>query len=111
MLKYVYVAGPYTHPDPVENTHNVIQVANQLIEAGFVPFVPHINLVWHLVTPKPPEYWYEWDLEWLERCDCLLRLPGESSGADKEVERAKELGIPVFDTVARVALSHWDSKY
>ena len=111
MLKYVYIAGPYTNPDPVENTHNVIQVANQVIEAGFVPFVPHINLVWHLVTPKPPEFWYEWDLEWLERCDCLLRLPGESSGADKEVERAKELGIPVFDTVAKLALTRWDSKY
>jgi hypothetical protein len=26
----------------------------------------------------------------------VLRLPGESNGADSEVELAKELGLPVF---------------
>jgi hypothetical protein len=32
----------------------------------------------------------------LARCDALLRLPGESPGADREVKRARELWIPVY---------------
>lgn len=32
--------------------------------------------------------------------DALLRLPGESLGADLEVQRAEEIGIPVFKTIA-----------
>jgi nucleoside 2-deoxyribosyltransferase len=95
-MKYVYIAGPYTHPDPVENTHNVIEVANKISLWGFIPFVPHLNLLWHAVTPHPPEFWYKWDIEWLKKCDCLLRLPGRSSGADNEVAVAKEMGIPIF---------------
>ncbi|GAG05287.1 unnamed protein product, partial [marine sediment metagenome] len=39
---------------------------------------------------------------WLEVCDCVLRLPGESAGADLEVERAKELGIPVYLTPEQI---------
>ena len=36
------------------------------------------------------------DLEWLEVFDCILRLPGESSGADNEVTYMLDLGKPVF---------------
>jgi hypothetical protein len=32
----------------------------------------------------------------LARCDALLRIPGESRGADLDVARAKELGLPVY---------------
>jgi hypothetical protein len=32
----------------------------------------------------------------------VLRLPGESSGADKEVELAAQLGIPVFREIEEV---------
>ena len=96
MLKYVYIAGPYTNPDPVKNTHRVIVMANWLREFGFVPFVPHLTLFWHFILPHEIDYWYSYDIEWLKKCDCILRLSGESSGADKEVEIAKELGIPIF---------------
>jgi hypothetical protein len=30
------------------------------------------------------------------RCDALLRLPGDSPGADEEVKMASELGLPVL---------------
>jgi hypothetical protein len=36
------------------------------------------------------------------RCDCLFRLPGKSSGADREVEFAEKHGIPVYRTYEEV---------
>lgn len=44
----------------------------------------------------------------LERCDAVLRLSGESKGADADVARARALGLPVFtsiDEIPRVATS------
>ena len=32
----------------------------------------------------------------LEKCDAVLRIPGESRGADLEMEKAKELGKLIF---------------
>jgi hypothetical protein len=93
--KYVYVAGPYTEPDPVLNTRNAILAAEALIAEGYIPYVPHLSLLWNMLAPHDVEHWYEFDLKWLERCDRLPRLPGESSGADREVRRALKLGMPV----------------
>ena len=96
----VYIAGPYTHPDPVENTRKAIDAWQVLMDAGFTPIVPHLSLFTHLVYPHPPEYWYEYDLRLLDRCDIMLRLPGESWGADREEEHARELGITVHHMTA-----------
>lgn len=93
----VYLAGPYTRPDPVLNTHETIRFASKLLDEGLVtPFVPHLTLLWHLVSPREVDFWYDYDLAVLARCDALLRIEGESTGADKEVAFAVERGIPVF---------------
>jgi hypothetical protein len=42
----------------------------------------------------------------LQHCDAVLRLPGESTGADNDVRIAHERGIPVYhsiDELPRVA--------
>ena len=102
----VYIVGPYTSPDPVENTHHTIEVAGRLIDEGFMtPVVPHLTLLWHLVQPREIDFWYEYDLAILVRCDAVLRLPGKSTGADREVAFAKREDIPVFED--ELTLSHW----
>jgi hypothetical protein len=99
----VYIAGPYTNPDPVENTHTIVLFATGLVEAGRVtPIVPHLSLLWHLVTPRPIDFWYAYDLEVLARCDYLLRVGGASTGADAEVKEAHRLGIPVVHDVGEL---------
>jgi hypothetical protein len=44
----------------------------------------------------------ELDFGWVRRCDAVLRLPGASSGADREVALAERLGLPVFGSVDEV---------
>lgn len=92
----IYIAGPYTKGDVAQNVRNAIIIADRLAQVGYVPFIPHLSHFWHLLCPHDWEFWLDQDLDWLEVCDCLLRLPGESVGADREVERAFELGIPVY---------------
>lgn len=95
-LPLVYVAAPYTHPDPVVNTHSVIRIADALLDAGFMPLIPHLTLAWHLVSPKPYATWLAYDRHLLARCDVLLRVPGYSHGATQECTFADELAIPVI---------------
>ncbi len=107
----VYLAGPYTKPDPVENTHRMLHLADALLDLGVVPFVPHLSMFWHLLCPRPYGEWLAYDLHLMLRCDAVLRVPGESCGADGEVRVAHRLGIPVLfaetsdvdDCVATVA--------
>ena len=99
-MKRIYVAGPYTKGDVVLNVRAAVFAADRLAQAGHAPFIPHLNHLWHLLCPHDWDFWCEQDLHWLEVCDCVLRLPGESVGADLEVQRAQELGIPVYWSVA-----------
>ncbi len=96
---YVYIAGPYSQGDVIENVGWAIDMGELLMDHGLIPFVPHLMHFWEFRYPHELDYWYAYDLAWLARCDCLLRLPGESEGADKEVEFAKAHGIPVFNHI------------
>ncbi|MDB6044716.1 MAG: hypothetical protein JWM63_3267 [Gammaproteobacteria bacterium] len=40
----------------------------------------------------------------LERCDAVLRIPGESHGADLDVARALQLGLPVYRALSELPL-------
>lgn len=93
---FIYVAGPYTKGDIAKNVRDAILMGNTLRAMGFTPFVPHLTHFWHMLISHDIDYWYEYDMEWLGKCDALFRLPGESTGADAEEARAQELGIPVF---------------
>jgi len=95
-MNKVYVAGPYTKGDVAQNIRIAILAADRLSQAGLVPFIPHLTHFWHLLCPHEWEFWMEQSLAWVEVCDCLLRLPGESIGADREIERARQLGLSVY---------------
>lgn len=95
----IYVAGPYTS-DPEKCTAEAIRVGNLVLDAGHAPFVPHLAHYWEtLHGARHYEDWMRLDLAWLSAADGVLRIPGESSGADREVDLAKSLGIPVSDSL------------
>jgi hypothetical protein len=96
MIARIYVAGPYTSGDVAINVRKAYEAANRLADLGFAPFVPHATHFWHMLFPRLYEFWLNLDNEFLPCCAAVLRLPGSSTGADKEVELAQRLGIPVF---------------
>jgi hypothetical protein len=91
----IYIAAPYTS-NPEANVKKALEAADKLWELGYVPFVPHLTHLWHTQSPKPYEQWIEMGSAVLERCDGLLRLPGESPGADREMEIAQKLDMPIY---------------
>lgn len=95
-MKKVYIASPYTVGDQALNVRRQIDVSHDLMNNGFYPFVPLLSHFQHIIHPRTWQSWMEYDLVWVKTCDYLIRLDGESKGADQEVKTAKENGIPVF---------------
>jgi len=95
-MKKVYIASPYTLGDVAQNVRRQIDAADTLMKYGFAPHVPLLSHFWHFVHPHLHSEWLEQDIVWLKSCDYVLRLDGESTGADKEVEIALANDIPVF---------------
>ncbi len=98
----VYIASPYTKGDVALNVRAQIDCAKKLRDLGYNPFVPLLTHFEHIVHPRPYGDWLEYDIQWMLKCDCLLRLPGDSKGADKEVEVAYSHNKPVFYSIEEV---------
>lgn len=98
----VYIAGPYSSGDQVLNVKAALDAAEDLVERGHIPFVPHLTAWWHFLHPKPYRWWIRYDNVWLLQCEAVVRLPGESPGADEEVALARSKGIPVYYGLSRV---------
>lgn len=99
----IYIASPYTLGDVAVNVRKAIEVADQIIELGHTPFIPHLSHFQHLLFPRPYEDWIRLDNEWIKCCDVLLRLEGESKGADQEVELAKSLGLKIIYNINEIS--------
>jgi hypothetical protein len=97
--KTVYIASPYTLGDVAINVKVQLDTVDKLMNKGFAPFAPLYSHFQHMVHPRPYTDWIEIDLVWVEVCDCVLRLPGESKGADGEVEHALKHNKPVFYSI------------
>lgn len=95
----VYIAGPYSKGDVAENVHKALETWHTLKDLGFSPYCPHLTHFLHLHKPRPYTEWLEYDKDWLPSCDAILRIAGDSTGADSECQLAKECQIPVFTSI------------
>ena len=103
-MKRIYVAGPLSKGDLRQNVINAIKAGDAVADLGCAPFIPHLTVYWQRIGAKNGkhrdfmdyDFWLAQDFAWLAVCDALLRLPGDSKGADLEEIEAKRLGIPIF---------------
>ncbi len=94
----IYIAGPISS-DPLLGARQAVLAAGRLLRAGYVPLVPQLSVLWQMIEPVGYEEWLEYDFRLIDKCDALLRLPGESPGADREVAHAEKRGVPIY---------HWE---
>ena len=93
----VYVAGPYT-AEPDQCTADAIAVGGAVLDAGHAPLVPHLHHYWQTCHGRRHyEDWMRIDLAWIVAADVVIRMPGQSAGADRETELARAHGIPVIE--------------
>lgn len=101
--RYVYIASPYSFGDAYLNVKRQIDCAEIIMrysnKFNIYPYVPLMSHFHDQIHKHSYEFWMDQDFAWLERCDFVIRLDGESSGADREVKRAGELLIPVYYTL------------
>lgn len=99
MIKKVYIASPYSIGDQAKNVKRSMDAANELFDNGFIPFIPLLSHFQHMVHPRSYQEWIDYDLIWVESCDAILRLSGESTGADMETDHASKNNILVFNSI------------
>lgn len=104
-MKIVYVAGAMSADNiltMLENIHNGIKLGGEVLKMGYAPFVPHFDIFFKIQSGVdfdiPMQYYYDYTMEFLKRCDYVLVCPNSenSVGTNNEIKKAKELGIPVF---------------
>lgn len=99
-MKKIYVAGPFTGSE-MQNTRRAVLAANELRNAGYSPYIPHLFAFIDYLAPVPYEDVMRHCFIWLECCDAVLFL-AKSPGADREVEFAREHNIPVFSSIEEI---------
>jgi len=97
----VFIAGPMsTAGEPGENLSLAVNVAARLVAEGFLVIVPQLSWIMHAIAPGvSAAQWARHSLIWASRADVILRLPGESRGADAEVARAQKLGARIYYSI------------
>jgi hypothetical protein len=101
-MKRIYVAGAYSAPTVLQvlgNMRRGMQLAGEVLKAGFAPFTPWFDYHYCLQDEIALETLYRYSLAWLEASDAVivvLENADTSVGTQNEIMRAEELGIPVF---------------
>jgi hypothetical protein len=95
------IIGKYNDTDVLSVTRNCRQghdAAIRLAKLGFAVHDPWLDLHWALVADLPMEFFKANCMAWLEVSNVVLALPSwyRSGGAKAEIDRARELDIPVF---------------
>ncbi len=112
----ILIAGPYrsgTGDDPALMARNLARLeeaAWPVFRAGHVPMIGEWVALPVLrsagadgpLDPFAEQVMYPTAERLLEHCDAVLRLPGESRGADQDVAIARRRGIPVYDRVEQI---------
>jgi hypothetical protein len=109
----ILIAGPYrsgTGDDPVlmaQNLARLEEAAWPVFRSGHVPMIgewvalPVLRSAGAggVLDPLAAQVMYPTAQRLLQHCDAVLRLPGESTGADQDVAIARERGLPVYERV------------
>jgi hypothetical protein len=112
----ILIAGPYRsgtndNPDRMRQNLRALETAAlPLYRAGHIPVIgewialPLLEVAGaqRIGDALWEEIVYPVAHRLITRCDAVLRLPGESKGADNDVRLARERGLPVYHRIEDV---------
>ena len=107
-MKTVYVAGAMSANNILDVLGNIsrgIKLGGELLQLGYAPFVPHLDVFFKIQGGDdlqiPLDHYYNYTMEFMTRCDCVLVCPKSenSSGTVAEIKKASGLGIPVYYSI------------
>lgn len=105
-MRKVYLAVPYSHPDPAVREQRFLEVnkmAAKMMGKGILVFSPISHM--HPIAlagdlPKGWEFWKDYDIAFIEWADevQVLMLDGweESTGVTAEIKLADDMEKPVY---------------
>jgi len=96
----VYISGPITKGDQDHNFKQADDAMKRLMLAEYSVINPMLSMKSAHAWEIPHDTWIENNLSIILRCDAVLRLHGESAGADAEVAFAKRHEIQVYHDVS-----------
>ena len=99
MRTKVYLSGPITLGDREHNFQQACDAHKRLMAAGFAVMNPILTMQIPDCWDIPHDEWIAADLPWVAAADVVMRLPGESTGADEECEFAGIAGVPVYTDI------------
>ena len=102
MRTKVYLSGPITLGDRDHNFRQACDAHRRLMEARFAVMNPILTMLIPGCWDIPHDEWIAADLPWVAAADVLLRLPGESTGADEECEFAAIVDVPVYTDIEQL---------
>ena len=112
----ILISGPYmsgTNGDEnaiAANLKAMEDYALPIFKKGHIPVVGEW-LAWPIIkqaggdshsSPEFSEFQYPVAHRLLEKCDAILRIPGESRGADLEMAKAKAMGKTIFYSLEEI---------
>ncbi len=99
---WVYLSGPMAK-QPYIGPRDAMALATRLWRAGWHPVLPQLCSIWEMSAgPLDPVSadgvcgWMEYDMSLLSRCQAIVRLPGVSSGADREITVAQDPSVGIL---------------
>lgn len=102
-MKRVYVAGPYSGPDVITILGNIrrgIDLSLKIMKLGHAVYCPWLDWQFGTMAELTKEQYQNNSMAWVEVSDAVVLAEGweKSGGTGREINRATELGIPVFKT-------------
>lgn len=102
-MKRVYVAGPYSGPDVITILGNIrrgIDLSLKIMKLGHAVYCPWLDWQFGTMAELTKEHYQANSMAWVEVSDVVVLVEGweKSGGTLREIQRARELGIPVFET-------------
>lgn len=116
-IQTAYIAGLLTPQgiwssnyaiDYLANVRNMVRAGIEVLKLGIDPFIPALDFVMFLCLRNSERITEpqikRFSKTWLSKCDCVVLTKGwkKSRGTLKEIEFAKQLGIPVFKNIQKL---------